>query len=592
MTTITDQPKGHKATSEEEKASFLLTNGLGDYTLFSSTPKSRYEGVFFRDGNQLFKAINHIALRDPVSKLTNNLWSVERQRGSIIESFCMPYGQHALLYDLSEPAEIDVYLDCKEINDNREWGRTYEFTTEQECAVIHFSKKNDPREENKGEYDMYLAIHGDSIDALHVDRWKPEDYSYDQERNSPPGARWIYHGVKLRASSVAFGFSKDKQKAIDTAKKVFAYRDDIKKQEEERASEFDHKEMMTGDTDVGYLCSQFALEQLIVQLPGKEANLYAGLPWFFQFWARDSAISAKGLAMIGHQETAKKILLSLLDDITPQGIPTKDVNAHLNAADAPGWIFLRLFDFHHAGLLTEEETKQVAHAVTAYLEGIQLQDGLVVNNPLETWMDTNPGNDPRDGARIEINALVLGACRLYHSVTGSAHKMEKPLAQKVKEVFWNGAYLNDGADDDTIRPNVFIAAYAYRDLLTNDEWVMCFKKIVPSLWLEWGGFATIDKKNSLFIDTYTGEDNRSYHRGDSWFWLNNLAAIVLYRTDRAAFQEHIGKIIKASTHELLYLGVTGFAAEVSDAKELSSKGCWAQAWSNALYIELVNELFS
>ena len=82
----------------------------------------------------------------------------------------------------------------------------------------------------------------------------------------------------------------------------------------------------------------------------------------------------------------------------------------------------------------------------------------------------------------------------------------------------------------------------------------------------------------------------SYHRGDSWFWINNITAIVMHQVDKEFFSKYINKILEASTWELLYMGITGYAGELSSAKELRSEGCSAQLWSNSTYIELINEL--
>ena len=162
---------------------------------------------------------------------------------------------------------------------------------------------------------------------------------------------------------------------------------------------------------------------------------------------------------------------------------------------------------------------------------------------------------------------------------------------KVRQKFWNGNILADGLDDWTIRPNIFIASYIYPELLTQKEWEACFENSLKSLWLEWGGLATIDKKNKLFADTNTGENNQSYHRGDSWFWINNLAAIQLNKINNKKFEKYIKKIIDASTEDILWKGCIGCASELSSAKELTSQGCFNQAWSNAMYMEMVDGVF-
>jgi len=167
--------------------------------------------------------------------------------------------------------------------------------------------------------------------------------------------------------------------------------------------------------------------------------------------------------------------------------------------------------------------------------------------------------------------------------------LEEDTRKLVKEKFWNGKWLADGLNDYTIRPNVFIAAYIYPELLTKKEWKTCFKNILPKLWLKWGGLASLQKDHPLFQEHHTGEIPQSYHRGDSWYWINNLSALVLRRVDRKEFSKYIQKITEASTNEILIKGTIGHHAEVSSAGAAESQGCTAQAWSNAMFIELVEE---
>ena len=157
--------------------------------------------------------------------------------------------------------------------------------------------------------------------------------------------------------------------------------------------------------------------------------------------------------------------------------------------------------------------------------------------------------------------------------------------------FWNGKILADGLNDFTIRPNIFIAAYVYPEFLPREKWETCFENALKSLWLNWGGLSTIDKGHPLFTNESTGEDIKSYHRGDSWFWINDLAALVLNKINKNKFKQNIKKITEASTEEILWKGCIGCHSELSSAKELSSKGCFNQAWSNAMYAEMVDEIF-
>ena len=89
---------------------------------------------------------------------------------------------------------------------------------------------------------------------------------------------------------------------------------------------------------------------------------------------------------------------------------------------------------------------------------------------------------------------------------------------------------------------------------------------------------------------HTGQGGESYHHGDSWFWLNSLAALSLHRIDKKRFKGNIEKIVHASAQEILWSGALGCHAELSSAKKLESRGCFNQAWSNAMFIELIDEI--
>ena len=168
--------------------------------------------------------------------------------------------------------------------------------------------------------------------------------------------------------------------------------------------------------------------------------------------------------------------------------------------------------------------------------------------------------------------------------------LEEKLKTSIKEKLWNKEFLYDGLNDKTIRPNAFIAYYIYPNLLARKEWIKCFDAILNALWLGWGGVSTIDKKNHLFHKEHTGEDSKSYHNGDSWFWLNNLTALVLYKLDKNRFEKYVNKIIRASTDEILWKGAISHHSELSSAISLRSQGCLMQAWSSAMYIEAINKI--
>ncbi|MBN2111871.1 hypothetical protein JW707_02100 [Candidatus Woesearchaeota archaeon] len=583
----------------DDDVSFMLTNKAGGFCTFSNHPKSRFEGVFFRKGDDVYKVIEQLRIDKPVTKIVNHLWCVSREREGLAENFFMPENSSSIIYELSEKSEFDIILDCKEIFDNREWGRNYDISKEMGCLVIRFSKKNEEKEQPGKEFEIYMAVYSSEIEYKPAAHWEKAHYETDQDRDSPPFERYVFNACRLRCKEAVFAFANEKRKAMAEAKHVWANRKKLRRKREKEVRQLIHKrKIRDSESAVAYQCSLNALNNLVVDSKG----ISAGIPWFYQFWARDELVSLKALIDIGEFAFAKKILFHYLDKLGPEGkLPEKDINTKIKSADAVLWLFKRFEDFIDAlnnkrlakkylGRGDMKKLREKLQKTISQWMKYHTENGLIVNESQETWMDTDFNGDNRAGARIEMQALFLSCLRLLRKID-KEDPFEKQLMKNVRNAFFNKRYLSDGADDRTIRPNVFIAAYACPELLTKSEWAKCFMFILPKLWLSWGGLSTIDKSSQLFTSYYTGENPASYHRGDSWFWLNNLAAIVLYRLDKNKFRKYIDQILNASIREMLYLGVTGYSSELSSAQELKSQGCFAQAWSSAMFIELIHEMY-
>ena len=134
-----------------ENIGFLLTNKKGSYCSFFNLPTSRYQGLFYFDATpmKMYKFIDSIGFvgDDNISSLKNGFYFVERKKDDIVESFVMPQFFNSLIYELNINKEIELFLDCKESYDNREWGRHYDIFEEKECTVVRFTKKTDRKED-------------------------------------------------------------------------------------------------------------------------------------------------------------------------------------------------------------------------------------------------------------------------------------------------------------------------------------------------------------------------------------------------------------------------------------------------------------
>ncbi|MDD5739105.1 MAG: amylo-alpha-1,6-glucosidase [Candidatus Pacebacteria bacterium] len=568
---------------------FLTANRKGDFASFFNQNSSRYQGLFFRNFGKIYKIIENISLVEEgkIVELKNEFWrhirTSKTSKGIAKESFFLPEKNRGLVYELSNSQKFNLFLDFKPIYGNSEAERNYKIEKDKQGIIVIecFNQKDR----------VFLAIKLNSSSFSIKNEWVRRNYELDKKRNSIPFERNVFWALEIVASKMAVGIGDTKKQALNEANYIFDKTYALKKEKRRNIKSFvDLLEIKSPETSMAYLSSQNALRELVFEEHGQK-QICAGLPWFFDFWTRDAFVSIK--ALLNKDEDAFwKICHYGFNLIGENGFLTNKTNtSNQQNADAVGWLFKR------AGEAIENKkiNEMTVWKVKKYLKKA-LEDLLKYSNKTElataigngTWMDSID----RTGERIELQALRLYMLKLAYTLTNdsSYRILEASLKFKVKERFWSGEILFDSPTDQTIRPNIFLVAYVYPELLEEKEWQICFDNVLDALWLPWGGIATIDKRSPYFHEHHTGELSQSYHSGDSWFYLNNLTAIVLKRNNPERYKAYIEKIIEASSREILLMGAIGCHAELSSASHLSSEGCWSQAWSAALFVELVQEI--
>ncbi|MEM3374599.1 MAG: amylo-alpha-1,6-glucosidase [Candidatus Woesearchaeota archaeon] len=497
-----------------------------------------------------------------------------------------------------------ITLDMREIYDFDDQGRIYNIYVKKGCIVIEYNKYLNNFLDNLN-YKRYLVIKTNlDIDEKNsfqiLNKWKEVLYQEDEKRKSYPWKLYIYEALKFKVDKKArfvFNYSENLDLAIEKVKS------DFNKPYEEKTKFFNLKnDKISIEKSFAFNCAVKSFFDLYVKFDDNDVfGFYAGLPWFFQIWARDELISLKALKSIYefekneiYIELGKKILLDRINKIDETGkLPNRFPLSELDSADATGWLYNRIFEFLE--YFSQKELSNIREKLEKSVLSFKnnMQDYLIKNKANETWMDTSFENDTREGFRIEIQALWLSMLRLANYIDRllikkqTYYEFEEVVREKVKKDFFENGTLKDGKDDNTIRPNLFLACYVYPELLTKEEWESVFDKAIERLWLDWGGFSTIDKNHRLFSPYYTGEDNKSYHRGDSWFFLNNIAAICMCKINKEKYKSYIDKIIESSTYDILYDGAIARPSELSSANNQEANASLFQLWSAATYIELL-----
>jgi len=591
---------------KKSESAFMITNKKGNYLSLGDKNFSHTQGLFFFDNKKwnMFKSIESITLNQSLFNITNNFYNAQRNYNEgAVELFNL--FNNSMIYSVKNyKGNIRLTLDFRYMFAYDDKGRIYSISQEDDLIIIRYDKYSDNTLSSLMNT-RYFVIKGVKDFSI-INKWIKKNYSYDEKRGSKSEFH-VYDALKLFCEdniTLVFSFSSEKEEAKMHAKNIYDNKNYFINSLKKYVSNTFTSRNLALNT------AMKALDDLLVSVNNKERNvgIFAGLPWFFQFWARDELISLKALMLQEKYPVVKSILFRYLEAIDDNGfIPNRMPGSSVNSIDGVGWLFLRISEYIKLLIskkrlndyISLEDLIHIKIALEKSIKGLihsRLENGLIINNVQETWMDTKTVN--RSGACIEIQALFLAMINIHNYLSKLTKtkqvfkRFEKEHKIIVKKRFYKNKMLLDnlsGVVKSETRPNIFIAYYIYPFLLSKKEWKTAFDNALKELWLGWGGLSSVSQKSNSFASSYSGENNISYHNGDSWYYVNNLAAIAMYRLDKKYYYDKIKRIISASKEELLFSGFIGCSAEVSSAKHMKSDGCLSQAWSSATFIEFAYE---
>lgn len=602
----------NKERSGEGEGKFILTNKKGSY-LSLGKPQSDHDGWFTYDinTNNLVKILQSISIDGEPDTIINGLSWIERKTKTATERFFLT--SNALIYEISDyTGPVTITLDCKRLYDDSTEKRIYSSENEkiggENALHVHYTKYSGLTPQ----YTRHVFITTDA-DIKKKHDWHPKQMPYDARRGLQE-ERWVYTACEVDVTGSAriiFTTSADSEKARKKTEYVLENEEDILHANESYPRRFD-------PSDIERSVIAASIDSLITKLKDSRKGIFAGLPWFFQFWMRDEAIALGVIMQQKHYSLTKEILFRQVS-ILQEG------NAHegstLRTADGPGLLAKRCKEFLEQltkekqldHFFTKEELESLYGSFSQYADSLEQVHGLIRNDSKETWMDTGPDGDTRAGFRIEIQVLTAELFSLLQLLgkilkkKNDYEKREEELIATTRDWFYDrkgrllDGFHDDGSPDTRVRPNIFLAWYFHPQLLSNEEWDKSFDTALKELWLDWGGLSSIAQSDLSFHEQYTGmrgaskdgrqdQNNWSYHHGDSWFYINNIAAMALFSINPHKYHDNIDKILEASRTDLFFQGYIGHSSEISDAKEQNPGGCFSQAWSITTLYELLELL--
>ena len=361
------------------------------------------------------------------------------------------------------------------------------------------------------------------------------------------------------------------------------------------------------------------MDELITCQQGN--GIYAGLPWFNEYWGRDMFISMPGACLVtGQFEIAKEILKDFvkLQDTDPESetygrIPNRaNLEGILyNTTDGTPRLVIQAYQLAQYSGDTEflhELYPAIKMSIDASIKNYTDEKGYLTHADADTWMDVKrngiPGS-PRGNRANDIQALwyeqltagshiaaLMGDISSAEEWSGLAQMLaanfERDYCDKENAIIYDHLDI-DGSRDIQFRPN---QVYCF-DLIGDEEFK---QKVTRRVWEElvypWG-VASLAQWDPQFHPQHENwhyyHKDDAYHNGTIWLWNNGMAMqrMIEYGQVESAWALFYNMNLQA-----LYEGAVGSLSENADAhpregqKWVNRSGTFLQAWSNAEHLRV------
>lgn len=389
-------------------------------------------------------------------------------------------------------------------------------------------------------------------------------------------------------------------------------------------SEYNNVKSNIPELDMALNWIEITMDELITCQQGN--GIYAGLPWFNEYWGRDMFISMPGACFVtGKFDVAKQILRDFvrLQDTDPSSptygrIPNRaNLEGILyNTTDGTPRLVIEALNLaRYCG--DTEFLKELYPAIKLSINASILnyidEKAYLTHADADTWMDVKrngiPGS-PRGNRANDIQALWYAQLEAGAEIANMFGDIKSAtewaaLASRLASNFESDYcdheglmiydHLNaDGTPDTQFRPNQL---YCYE--LVQDEQFL--ERLTRRCWEElvypWG-VASLAQWDSQFHPQHENwhyyHKDDAYHNGTVWVWNNGMA---MQRMLEAGQVELAWKLFCNMGRQALETGAVGSLSENMDAHPREGadwagiSGTFLQAWSNSEYLRVWYQYF-
>lgn len=479
--------------------------------------------------------------------------------------------------------------------------------------VLLIARKNHLKRTAKEDYPVWLGITLNTQLNRIADEYKVEkDYS-------PSG---VVTTEQQKSFKLAIGVGDTKKEAIALLKHSLQNSDMLIEKRKNRMEKLLRETRIKTQNDRfnrALMWAKISMDALIMNQVTK--GIFAGLPWFNNYWGRDSFISLPGASLVtGNFVEARKILTSFAafqeKDKTNSNygrIPNIITTTHksYNTADGtPRFVISALDYYKYSGdkSFVNEIFPVIERSIEGTLKYHSDKNIFLVHGDEETWMDAvgpEGGWTPRGDRANDIQALwyqqlLAGAefAKLIkkNKLANNWIKLAEELKKNFNQIFVsdekNSIYdhLNaDGTVDSKLRPNQIFCA----TILNEETRANVLANVVTNLTYVYG-VASLNQFDEQFHPYHQNlpyyVKDAAYHQGTVWTWLSGEVISELCRFER---QEKAFRLTDNLVYQIMNRGAVGTISELLDghprpgAFEPDVSGTFTQAWSLAEFIRNV-----
>lgn len=483
--------------------------------------------------------------------------------------------------------------------------------------VLLIARKNHLKRTAKADYPVWLGI------TLNTQIFRILD-EYRVEKNYSPSG--LVTTEEQKNFKLTIGVGNTKKETIELVKHSIQNSDLLIEKRKSRMEKLLRDTRIKTQNDRfnrALMWAKISMDALIMNQVTK--GIFAGLPWFNNYWGRDSFISLPGSSLVtGSFAEARKILTSFAafqeKDKTNTNygrIPNIITTTHksYNTADGtPRFVIAALEYYKYSG--DKNFVDEIFPVIQMSIEGTLKHHSdkyiFLVHGDEETWMDavgpdgpwTPRGDRSNDVQALWYQQLLAGAefAKLLkkNQLANKWKKLAEELKNNFNQVFVspenNSIYdhLNaDGTADTKLRSNQIFCA----PILDEETRANVLANIVTNLTYVYG-VGSLNQFDEQFHPYHQNlpyyVKDAAYHQGIVWTWLSGEVISELCRFEK---QEKAFQLTDNLVHQIINRGAVGTISELLDAhprrgaNEPDVSGTFTQAWSLAEFIRNVYQDF-